>query len=151
MRYQDVANNETRLLALTSLTPTEFCALVPAFEACFVAAMQTQTIDGFPRTRRRYVSYKNSPLPTIEDKLLFMLVHMKQHVTQEVQGCLFGMRQSVANKWLQLLRPVLQGALQQEGMLPSRTATIMPDPSTEISDSPLFFTMMAPNVPSNDR
>jgi hypothetical protein len=151
LRYHDVADNEPRLLALTSLTPTEFRALVPAFEACFVAAMQTQTIDGLPRANRRYVSYKNSPLPTIEDKLLFMLVHMKQNLTQEVQGCLFGMRQSVANKWLQVLRPVLQGALQQEGMLPSRTATIMPNPSTGISDSTPFFTMMAPNAQSNDR
>jgi hypothetical protein len=124
---------------------------VPAFEACFFAAMQTQTIEGLPRASRRYVSYKNSPLPTIEDKLLFILVHMKQNVTQEVQGCLFGMRQSVANKWLQLLRPVLQGALQQEGMLPSRTATIIPDSGAGISDSPPFFTMMAPNVRSNDR
>src|ERR671927_631983 len=106
LRYHDVADNEPRLLALTSLTPTEFRALVPAFEACFVAAMQTQTIDGLPRAHRRYVSYKHSPLPTMEDKLLFMLVHMKQNLTQEVQGRLFGIRQSVANKWLQLLRPV---------------------------------------------
>jgi hypothetical protein len=151
LRYQDVTDNETRLLALTSLTPTEFRALVPAFEACFFAAMQTQTVEGLPRARRRYVSYKNSPLPTIEEKLLFILVHMKQHLTQEVQGCLFGMPQSVANKWLQLLRPVLQAALQQQGMLPSRTATIMPNSSTGISDSPPFFTMMAPNARSNDR
>ena len=148
LRYQDVADSETRLLALTSLTPTEFRALVPAFETCFVATMQTHTIDGFPRANRRYVSSKNSPLPTIEDKLLFILVHMKQNLTQEVQGCLFDMRQSVANKWLQLLRPVLQGALRQEGALPARTATITRDSNTETSDSPPFFIMMAPNVPS---
>jgi hypothetical protein len=66
-------------------------------------------------------------------------------------GSIFGMRQSVANKWLQVLRPVLQGALQQQGMLPSRTVTIMPNSSTGIADSPPFFTMMAPNARSNDR
>jgi hypothetical protein len=150
LRYHDVADSETSLLALTSLTPAEFAALVPAFEACFLAAMQTNTIDGLLRDNRRYVSYKNSPLPTIEDKLLFILVHMKQNVTQEVQGRLFGMRQSVANKWLQLLRPVLQCALRQEGALPSRTASILRDSNTTSSDSAPFFTMMAPNVRAND-
>jgi hypothetical protein len=151
MRYHDVAKSETSLLALTSLTPTEFCALVPAFEACFLTAMQANTIDGLPRANRRYVAYKNSPLPTIEDKLLFILVHMKQNPTQEVQGRLFGMRQSVANKWLHLLRPILHDALQRVEVLPSRTATILPDPATSASDSAPFFTMMVPNVPSNDR
>src|SRR5918911_439310 len=142
LRYHDVADNETSLLALTSLTPTEFRALVPAFEACFVEAMQTSTIDGLPRENRRYVWYKNSPLPTIEDKLLFILVHMKQNLTQEVQGRLFGMRQSVANKWLHLLRPVLHGALQRVEVLPSRTATILPASDTPATASAPFFTMM---------
>ena len=139
LRYQDVAHSETSLLALTSLTPTEFGALVPAFEACFFEAMRTNTIDGLPRENRRYVSYKNSPLPTIEDKLLFILVHMKQNLTQEVQGRLFGMRQSVANKWLHLLRPVLQATLQRVEALPSRNATITRDADTASSERALFL------------
>jgi hypothetical protein len=151
LRYHDVAHSATSLLALTSLTPTEFRALVPAFEACFFEAMQTTIIDGLPRENRRYVSYKNSPLPTIEDKLLFILVHMKQNLTQEVQGRLFGMRQSVANKWVQLLRPVLQGALGRAGALPPRIATILSDSDTTSSDGSPLFTMMAPNAQFNDR
>jgi len=139
LRYQDVAHSETSLLALTSLTPTEFGALVPAFEACFFEAMRTNTIDGLPRENRRYVSYKNSPLPTIEDKLLFILVHRKQNLTQEVQGRLFGMRQSVANKWLHLLRPVLQAALQRVEALPSRNATIPRDADMASSERALFL------------
>ena len=139
LRYHDVADNETSLLALTSLTPTEFRAIVPAFETCFLEAMHTNTIDGLPRENRRYVSYKNSPLPTIDDKLLFILVHMKQNLTQEVQGRLFEMRQSVANKWLQLLRPVLHCALQHVEVLPARTATILCDANPSASDRPLFL------------
>jgi hypothetical protein len=113
--------------------------------------MHTNTIDGLPRANRRYVAYKNSPLPTIEDKLLFILVHMKQNVTQEVQGRLFGMRQSVANKWLHLLRPVLHSALQHVEALPARTATLLPDSDPPAADSTPFFTMTGPNVRSNDR
>ncbi len=151
MRYQDVAHKKQSLLALTSLTPDEFDALVPAFEACFLEAMRQTTIDGLPPSNRRYVAYKNSPLPTIEDKLLFILVHMKQNLTQEVQGRLFGMTQSVANKWLQLLRPVLQAALRQLEALPARDATVTPDPASAPSDRAPFFTMMGRNVRSNDQ
>jgi hypothetical protein len=102
LRYQDVAQNTARLRALTSLEPDEFTALVPTFETCCLERMRVSTIDGLPRLNRRYTPYKNSPLPSIEDKLLFILVHMKQNLTQEVQGQLFGMIQSDAKKWLQL-------------------------------------------------
>src|SRR5215210_246327 len=126
LRYHDVAHNKTSMRALTTLEPDEFTALVLAFEHCFSERMRDYTIDGLPRMHRCYTPYKNSPLPTIEDKLLFILVHIKQNPTQEIQGHLFGMKQSVANKWLQLLRPILQCALQQEGALPARMATIVP-------------------------
>ena len=89
--YQDIAHNKTRVRALTTLEPDEFAALVPVFETCFMERMRDYTIDGLPRLNRRYTPYKNSPLPTIEDKLLFILVHMKQNLTQEVQCEFFGM------------------------------------------------------------
>ena len=151
LRYHDVADNELRLRALTTLNPEEFWALVPAFEVCFVEHMRDYTINGLPRLNRRYTSYKNSPLPAIEDKLLFILVHMKQNPTQEVQGQLFGMVQSDANKWLQLLRPLLQCALQRLDALPSRTATISSDGVDEPSDTAPLFIMMAQNVLYNDQ
>ncbi len=152
LRYQDVAHNTARLRALTSLQPDEFTALVPAFETCFLERMQTHTGDGLPRLNRRYTPYKNSPLPTTEDKLLFILVHMKQNLTQEVQGQLFGMVQSDANKWLQLLRPVLLRALEQLDVVPARVAALVAAPVTPpAADQAPFFIMMGPNVPSNDR
>jgi hypothetical protein len=150
LRYQDIAQNDARMRALTTLTPDEFTALLPPFEACFLERMRDYTIDGLPRLNRRYTPYKNSPLPTIEDKLLFILVHMKQNLTQEVQGQLFGMIQSDANKWLQLLRPVLQCALRHLEALPARLAAITADPDVLPSARVPFFTMMAPNDPSND-
>ena len=151
LRYQDIAHNKARVRALTTLEPDEFAALVPIFERCFMDRMREYTIDGLPRLNRRYTPYKNSPLPTIEDKLLFILVHMKQNLTQEVQGQLFGMIQSDANKWLQLLRPVLQHALQKLDAIPPRLATIAADTDASPADSTPFFIMMAPNVPSNDQ
>ena len=61
-------------------------------------------------------------LPTIADKLLFILTYLKQNPIQEVQGQLFGMSQSNANKWIHLLHPVLNQALADQELLPARTA-----------------------------
>jgi hypothetical protein len=139
LRYRNLATNERRLVALTTLTRAEFEAVLPAFEAGFVDAMHTHTIDGLPRQNRRYTTYTNAPLPTIEDKLLFILVHLKQNLTQEVQGELFGMRQSVANKWIQLLRPIVANALQRMDTVPGQDATIDGCQAREATDDvPLF-------------
>ncbi len=113
--------------------------------------MHEYTIDGLPRLNRRYTPYKNSPLPTIEDKLLFVLVHMKQNLTQEVQGQLFGMIQSDANKWLQLLRPVLHHALQHLDVIPARLATISTHIGAPPSTRTPFFITMVRNDLFNDQ
>ena len=56
------------------------------------------------------------------DKLLFILTYLKQNPIQEVQGQLFGMSQSNANKWIHLLHAVLNQALAHQELLPARTA-----------------------------
>jgi hypothetical protein len=112
--------------------------------------MREYTLDGLPRLNRRYTPYKNSPLPTIEDKLLFILVHMKQNPTQDIQGHLFGMIQSDANKWLQVLRPTLADALRRLAVLPSRLAATMTQRDAQPADGQPFFIMMVPNDRSSD-
>ena len=69
---------------MTGLTADEFHALVPIFHTAFEAYMKRRTIDGRVRYCRRYVSYANSPLPTTEDKLLFILTYLKQNPTQVI-------------------------------------------------------------------
>ena len=107
---------------MTGLTQQEFEALLPPFEQALAASLQNRTIDGQPRTSRRYSSYDNCPLPTIADKLLFILTYVEQNPIQEVQGQLFGMSQSNANKWIHLLHGVLNHALADQELLPARTA-----------------------------
>jgi hypothetical protein len=155
LRYQHIADNEKKLLAMTSLTQQEFEDFVPIFTASFLTYLEDQTIEGYERIGKPYRTYKNSPLPTFEDKLLFILVYLKQHPTQEVQGQLFGMSQSNANKWIHLLHAVLNRALATAGYLPQRIATIVgnesDDEDGDVSDEhPLFFTMVS-NAPSIDQ
>jgi hypothetical protein len=108
--YEDVTQRAGSLQAMTGLTKQEFEALLPHFEHALVAYLQDRTIDGQPRTSRRDTTYDNCPLPTTADKQLFMLTYVKQNPIQEVQGQLFGMSQSNANKWLHLLHAVLHQA-----------------------------------------
>ena len=77
--------------------------------------------DGQPRTARRYTTYKSCPLPTPEDRLLFILTYLKTYPLQVVQGRLFGMDQSKANQWIHVLLVVLQATLHALGDAPSRS------------------------------
>jgi hypothetical protein len=120
--YEEVTERAGSLRAMTGLTQQEFSALLPPFEQALLAYMEDHTIDGQPRTSRRYSSYDTSPLPTMADKLLFILTYLKQNPIQEVQGQLFGMSQSNANTWIHLLHPVLNRALAHQDLLPTRTA-----------------------------
>jgi len=125
LRFGDVADRPTELLDLTSLTGEEFAALVGPFEAAFAAHMAQWRFDGQPRRARRYTTYTNCPLPTAEDRLLFLLVYLKTYPLQVVQGRLFGLPQGKTNQWIHVLLPVLQAALRQLGDAPSRSLEVL--------------------------
>src|SRR5438270_10517911 len=108
-------------LDFTSLTLDEFQQLVPPFEAAFHARMAAWQMDGKPRTARRFTVYKNCPLPTPEDRLLFILAYLKTYALQVVQGRLFGMVQGKANQWIHALLPALLAALRALGDAPARS------------------------------
>jgi DDE superfamily endonuclease len=153
--YQEVTQRAGSLQSMTGLTAAEFMALLPHFEHAFVGYMQDRTIDGQPRTSRRYTTYDTCPLPTTADKLLFILTYLKQNPIQEVQGQLFGMSQSNANKWIHLLHPVLNQALSNQELLPARTAddlaALLTTPPTEATAPSVLFFMTGPNDPSRVR
>ncbi len=91
VRFADLQSRPTEFLDFTSLTLDEFQALVPPFEAAFQAHMAAWRLDGKPRTARRFTVYQNCPLPTPEERLLFLLAYVKTYSLQVVQGRLFGM------------------------------------------------------------
>ena len=121
VRFADMQSRPVEFLDFTSLTLDEFQQLVPPFEAAFQAHMAAWCLDGKPRTARRFSVYQNCPLPTPEDRLLFILVYVKTYSLQVVQGRLFGMGQSKANQWIHVLLPVLLAALRTLGDVPARS------------------------------
>ena len=153
--YEEVTQRAGSLRAMTGLTEEEFTALLPPFEHAWLAYMEDHTLDGHPRTSRRYSTYETSPLPTMADKLLFILTYLKQNPIQEVQGQLFGMSQSNANKWIHVLHPVLNQALAAQELLPARTAAefaaMFKTQATDGRATTPLFGMMALNVRSTAR
>jgi hypothetical protein len=112
-------------LDFTSLTLDEFQQLVLPFETAFQTHMAVWRMDGKPRTARRFTVYNNCPLPTPEDRLLFILVSLKTYALQVVHGRLFGMVQGKANQWIHVLLPVLLAALRTLGEAPARSLTAL--------------------------
>ena len=121
LRFTELQSRPMEFLNFTSLTLDEFQQLVPPFEAAFHARMAGWRMDGQPRTARRFTVYKNCPLPTPEDRLLFILTYLKTYALQLVQGRLFGMVQGKANQWIHVLLPVLLTALRTLGDAPARS------------------------------
>ncbi len=162
LTYAEVAGKPAEVLALTSLTVEEFQVLVEPFETAFQAHMAAWTLEGKRRQNRRYTPYTNSPLPTPEDRLLFILSYLKQNPTQTYHGHLFALPQCKVNQWVHTLFPVLRATLRATGDAPSRSQAALAErldtvlvpshvsddgPPPEDATAPLFATT-PPNAPS---
>src|SRR5919205_4672620 len=125
VRFAELQSRPLEFLDFTSVTLDEFQHLVPPFEAAFHPRMAVWRMDGKPRIARRFTVYKNCPLLTPEDRLLFILVYLKTYALQVVHGRLFGMGQSKANQWIHALLPVLLAALRTLSDAPARSVAAL--------------------------
>ena len=119
IRYEVLKDKPKQLLSLTGFTPEEFSVLLPSFSERFLAFVETQTLDGKAQKKPEYTRYKNSYFPSLEDMLLFIFIYLRKTMTQDVLGAIFGMDQPVANKWIHLLLPIVNEALEALGELPA--------------------------------
>ena len=120
LTYEKVSKTKGRLQSLTSLTPSEFEILAELVDKSLKHRMKMQTIQGDDRNNREFVIYKNSPLPTENDRLLFVLLFLKQNITQDLLATIFDMPQSKVHYWLYLMLHSLRDALRSSGDAPHR-------------------------------
>jgi len=79
------------------------------------------TVEGAKRkTPLINTDTKTRTLPSVEEKLFFILVYLKNHGLQEMTAASFDFSQSKASKWQKILRPLLERALGDLKMLPQR-------------------------------
>jgi len=96
---------------------------LPAFQAAYDHKYPPdRTLDGQARQRRAGAGAKGK-LPSLADKLLFMLVYQKTHPLHTMHGWQCNVSQSPTNDWLPRLWPVLHHALWDMGQAPERDAS----------------------------
>jgi hypothetical protein len=149
-KFDSILQNERRLRAFTGLDIATFTDFLPHFTRSIERYLQRTTLDGYIREGDRAITYTNSPLPTPQDRLLFILTYLKQNAIQEVHGQLFGMSQSNVSKWVRLLLDILNSALASQRLLPARTAAelaahLQAETTPFDPEAPPFFAMMEPN------
>src|SRR5918912_4637900 len=110
--YTTVRQRPNQFLACTGLTIDEFDILLNSF---------SQAWDEY--RKKNYVNSGggNPKLPTVADKLFFILFYYKVYPIQAAMGAIFGMSQSQVCTWIHVLSPILQRALGIERSLPERS------------------------------
>ncbi len=115
LNYHEVKQKPNLLLAMTGLNVEEFEKLVFLFQ------------EAWDQERKYKSGRKPKLLPTIKDKLFFILFYLKTYPLQEVIAYLFGMSQGQANEWIYRLTKTLKKALQNGGCLPERVSKMLAD------------------------
>ena len=105
---------------MTGLSYAEFHQLLPHFQYAWEQYVTQHYVDRDDRQRQYGAGRSASPWVTLEDKLLFILYYVKVYPLQEILAFEFGMVQSTANEWIQLLSEVLKKALDHGEYLPER-------------------------------
>lgn len=118
--YATLKKNPRRFLSMTSLTVSEFDALVPAFiaESAKLHSL-THTRAGKPR-RRKAGGGNKARLATPEDRLLFILIYQKTYPLQTALGLQFDLSQAQTNEWIHRLLPILERSLTGLKQMPER-------------------------------
>jgi hypothetical protein len=112
MNYLKIRNNPKQFIALTTLTVEEFDELVPLFGAKWERYIKRYTFNGKVR-QNRYTPKKEDVLSTDEEKLFFILIYKKTNSLQELMAAAFDIDQSLINRWIHLLTPILDDCLEK--------------------------------------
>lgn len=121
MNYAKIRTNPTRFMALTSVSITLFDEILPFFTDAHDEYFCWYDIKGKKLSRQcRQVIQSNSPLPTVAERLFFILVYLKNNPTQEYFGECFDMAQQQCGQWIHVLNEILTLAMKEADVLPAQ-------------------------------
>jgi len=121
LTYERIKSKPKVLISLTTLRREEFEQLSEFLENSWRAYIQHYTLEGKPRNRQATIR-SNTVLRTAEDRLLFILYHLKGNALQELMAITFEMTQPQVSAWIKILSKLLKDALAKQGFLPVRKA-----------------------------
>jgi Helix-turn-helix of DDE superfamily endonuclease len=116
------SRDDRQMKAFTGLSQAHFNSLLPVFRDVYQATQQQAYEAGVESgTRRRKPGGgAKGTLPTVAEKLLFVLSYYKTYPTFDVLGAQFEMGRSKANENLHKLSPILYDTLGDLALMPSR-------------------------------
>jgi hypothetical protein len=114
--------DERQMKALTGLSQAQFDSLLPVFRDIYRAAQQHAYEKGSQSgtRRRRPGGGSKGKLPTMVEKLQFVLYYYKTYPTFDVLGTQFTMARSRAHENLHKLSPMLYDTLVHLELMPYR-------------------------------
>lgn len=122
MSYTTARTNAARFRALTGVSVETFDSYLPYFTDTHDEYFRWHMLDGTKRSGTRpYKIQRNSPLPSVAERLYFVLLYLKQNAIQELIAELFGMSQAQCNQWFHCLYGILVDSLKESGSMPEST------------------------------
>jgi hypothetical protein len=119
MTYQFLKTRPALFSRLVGLTVSEFDELYLTFQAYWQGFVYQEFIEGKPR-KRKYGGGNSPRVKTTEDKLLYILAYVRLYPIQVLLGFWFNIDESVANRWIHRLLPLLEKSLAHKLVLPKR-------------------------------
>lgn len=117
--------DDRQMRAVTGLALVQFDILLESFSRTYRAlqwqAYEAEVASG--QRKRQPGGGRKGALPTLRDKLLFVLYYLKVYPTFDVLGAQFNMARSKANENLHKLLPILHQTLVELEVMPQREFT----------------------------
>ena len=114
MKYTEYQNDDKKFRRLTGLSGKQFVELLSYFEEIHNEYFSRYDLNGKMRKSwRDFNIYKCSPLPTVEDRLYFILVYLNTHPFQDQYAASFNMLPNQCSRFIKALHHVLETCLRE--------------------------------------
>jgi hypothetical protein len=120
LKYDQLKDNERRLVALTSLKRGEFDYLLRHFAPICERYFRYHTYEGKKRKLPAFKPHQDEKLPTSTDKLFFLLTYLKSNQLQEFHGAIYDLSQAKVSSLVKILQRLLDETLHKMGLSPAR-------------------------------
>ena len=115
-------SDDRQMRALTGVPTEKLSRLEAAFALALDDEKEKSYREGLAKgeRQRKPGGGQKGKLPSVHDKLVFLLYYLKVYPTFDVLGTQFGMNRSKACENLHALLPILYKALENLGVMPHR-------------------------------
>jgi hypothetical protein len=120
MNFEKIHTRPRVFQQLTGLTVVAFQSLLLDFGRAYHHDRQQRDQQRPTPRQRRPGGGRQGALPTLADKLVFLLFYFRHYPTQETLAFLFGFSQGQACQWIHRLTPIVNQALGYHLQLPAR-------------------------------